>query len=72
MLDEEAARREAELREQEALERGREEGWKEGRKEGILATPKRMLQKGLDVEMVAKITEHSIKQVQAIRDEIDQ
>lgn len=34
VLDAEAAKREAELREQEALERGRKEGKEEGRKEG--------------------------------------
>ena len=36
VLDEEAARREAELREQEALERGMKEGMKEGIKEGTV------------------------------------
>lgn len=81
VLDEEAARVEAELREKEALEKGLEKGIKRGIKKGIeqgiekgvseekRATAKRMLKEGLEVEMVAKLTELSKEQVLEIKKE---
>jgi predicted transposase/invertase (TIGR01784 family) len=67
VLDEEAARREAELREQEA----REEALKEGIADEKKATAKRMFLEGLDVEIVAKFTELTEEQAQAIKEEME-
>lgn len=52
VLDEEAARREAELREQEALEQGRKEGLEEGKTE----VAKKMLKKGFQDALILEVT----------------
>lgn len=78
VLDEEAAKREAELREKEAqekglekgLEKGREEGREEGKLEEKRSVARKMLLKGLDVEEVLEFTELSRTEVLRIKDEI--
>lgn len=70
VLDEEAARIEAELREKEAREEGRKVGRKEGASNEKLATARRMLLDGLDVELIAKFTDLDIKQVEEIKKDI--
>ncbi|WP_240377290.1 Rpn family recombination-promoting nuclease/putative transposase [Bacillus piscicola] len=62
VLDEEAAKREAELRVKEAREEAREATIKE--------TAKRMLKEGLNVEMVAKFTDLSKEQIQILKEEM--
>ncbi|MBM7649383.1 putative transposase/invertase (TIGR01784 family) [Bacillus ectoiniformans] len=65
VLDEEAARIEAELREKEAREEGREEGREEEKRSVI----KRMLKQGLEVEQIALIVEVSKEDVEKIKNE---
>ncbi|WP_203362830.1 Rpn family recombination-promoting nuclease/putative transposase [Bacillus sp. REN10] len=71
VLDEEAARVEAELREKAALEKGLEKGLAQGREEGATeekkATVQRMLREGIEVELIAKVTDLTVEQVKAIR-----
>ncbi|OZI12564.1 hypothetical protein CEW92_05930 [Bacillaceae bacterium SAS-127] len=79
VLDEEAARVEAELREKEALEKGMERGLQkgltkglaQGREEGVTeekkATVQRMLREGIEVELIAKLTDLTVEQVKAIK-----
>ena len=73
VLDEEAAVREAELREQEALERGTEKGIKAGKKEGHKAEKeiiaRRLLQTGADIKYIDKITELGEKRILEIQRE---
>lgn len=78
VLDEEAAKREAELREQEALEKGRKEGQKKGRKEGReegreegrklerREMIERMLKNGMDIKTVAKFLNCSEAEVRGM------
>ncbi|WP_100401778.1 hypothetical protein [Bacillus sp. FJAT-42315] len=75
VLDEEATRIEAELREKEALEKGLEKGLQkglaQGREEGATeekkATVQRMLREGIEVELIAKLTDLTVEQVKAIK-----
>lgn len=71
VLDDLAAQREAELREQEALEKGleegRERGIKEGRKEVKVEIVKRMLQNGISIDEVVNLTGMSLEEVEGIR-----
>lgn len=62
VLDEEAIKKEAELREQEALQQGREEGRR--------TVIKKMLKKGMDVETVATILECSVEEIKQIHQEL--
>ncbi|UTW68361.1 hypothetical protein KHA80_11815 [Anaerobacillus sp. HL2] len=75
VLDEEAARREAELREQEALEKGLEEGLEKGREEGIaqekITIAKKMLIEGIEIAMVAKFTSLTEEQVQKLKEKLE-
>ena len=61
VLDEEAAVREAELREQEAEKRGR--------KEEKEITARRLLAKGMDIDDVMEVTELNEEQVLKIKNE---
>jgi predicted transposase/invertase (TIGR01784 family) len=74
VLDEEAARIEAELREKEAHEKGLEEGIEKGIEKGgtveKFTIAKRMLKEGLEVKVVAKFTELTTEQVQKIKKEL--
>jgi len=56
ILDEEAARREAELEVQEAEQRGEERGEKIGAKKANEATARRLLAKGLEVRDIVEVT----------------
>lgn len=70
VLDAGATVREAELREQEALEKGIEKGRKEGRKEGIEENRKimarRLLETGMSIKEVAKLTELTMHQLEEL------
>lgn len=70
VLDEEAAVREAELREQEALQKGLQEGRQEGILEGKRMTARRLLAKGMELEDVADLTELTKEQVRKIQQDI--
>ncbi len=67
VLDEEAAIREAELREMKA----RQEGLQEGQQKEKELTAKRMLQEGFDVETIIRLTGLSNEQVHKIEREIN-
>ncbi len=73
ILDEAAAVREAELREQEALQKGEEIGVKRGKKIGhqdekaIIA--RRLLNAGIDIEKIVEVTELDMERVLEIQGE---
>lgn len=69
VLDEEAAVREAELREQEGRKEGRQKGRQEGRQEEKEITARRLLAKGMDIDDVIEVTELNKEQVLKIKNE---
>ncbi|MFS0644685.1 Rpn family recombination-promoting nuclease/putative transposase [Siminovitchia sp. 179-K 8D1 HS] len=70
VLDEEAAIREAELREQEAQERGWKKGLEKGRKERSEEIARRLLANKTDVKTVAEITDLPKERVLEIQKEV--
>lgn len=64
IVDEEAAIREAKLREEAA----REEGESKGEKKAMEAVARRLLEKGLDIEMIAEVTELEKERVIEIKE----
>ncbi|MED3650567.1 Rpn family recombination-promoting nuclease/putative transposase [Heyndrickxia sporothermodurans] len=83
VLDEEAAIREAELREKEALERGLQKGIQQGMKQGIeqgieqgqlekaKEIAQKMLKKGLDIESVMELTGLSSDAIEILKRNIE-
>ena len=57
--------------EKKGIEKGMEQGLEKGVSEEKQATAKRMLQDGWDTDMIAKYTELSEEQVQAIKEEME-
>ncbi|CAM3273663.1 hypothetical protein FITA111629_14025 [Filibacter tadaridae] len=70
VLDEEAAVREAELREQEGRKEGLQKGLKEGRKEEKEITARLLLNEGFDVEKVIRLSRLTRVQVLEIKNEL--
>lgn len=64
VMDEESMIKEAQLREQAALEKGREEG----REEGVVQTARNSLAMEINVETIAKITGLSIDEVRKLKE----
>ena len=56
---------------QKGIEQGIQKGIEQGLSDEKKATAKRMLQDGLDTDMIAKYTELSEEQVQAIKEEME-
>ena len=70
VLDEQAAQREAELREQEAFEQGREEGLQAARKAVQENTVRLLLEEGFDVKKIAELSELPEEQVAEIKEKM--
>lgn len=49
------------------IEQGREEGRREGEEKGKIETARKMLEKGIDIEMIMEITELSKKEIEELR-----
>lgn len=74
--DDEAAERRRELLVQEAEEEGREKGMQEGIQEGENTTKefitRRLLSKGIDMDVIAEATELSIEEIMKIQQELQE
>ncbi|AXF57237.1 hypothetical protein [Salicibibacter kimchii] len=72
IMDEEAAKREFELRKQDARRKGLEEGREEGEKTANKTTARRLLAMGMDIESVVKGTGLDKEKVLEIKREMKQ
>ncbi|WP_019123222.1 Rpn family recombination-promoting nuclease/putative transposase [Brevibacillus massiliensis] len=70
ILDEMAAVREAEIRQQRAREEGLAEGRTEGERQKAIQMAKKMLAKGKDVEEIVEFTELSVEEIEKLKQQL--